>query len=790
MSECDPDMNLNVSNSNLIILKIEQSVFCVSNSTIEKELLKQPIMVSSTFNPFVYSEKEEIVSVQKIKKLQHLRLKDKRIIKVNDIFLDETFIEKFLNNFNTFELYNKRQTYFYRDENEFGITDNLFSAKAIPRTNIEPSLSVNERTLKFYENKEKEGNIILENVYTEKNERDENPIKYKCNEGERSNDMFGDDVTTYDNNTIIMYEEGNENTVFCYTIPELKKVMHQYLDKTYNSMFVEIDELPHEVVINIPYWGIFILYKDLLQLINNRVNTIKVKKVGTFGPNNIKYYKPYKGYRNDIFKGYNFEDELSVDPNFNFDNVHDDGEVRHRKRIMYYFDENYNKKSNVYATEWVKENINDVNPKPILDNYKDEPARVEYYESKNSENIENGDNKQNIKLQEWLINGEYGREAKGPHLIQYNDNNANSVLYTKWFSKDYNVNIPSVIEEYSDSKSENVFVTQLWFRNDILHRDSDLPAEIKEYKNGIPIYKKWFLNGKNTSPSGLAEERFYSNGKIKYQLYTYPNGYMKNDMFYDQNSKIGRDDDRPAITLYYLSDPKEPIIRRQEYYKDGLLHREHKENKYNQDYPAVVSYFNNSQIELKAFYTYGKLNRTQTDENGDVLPALIRYYENENKKEEKWFENNVNYNETGPSYIKYRNDQFNSIEQEEYTYPNGRTKKEINFSVDEKDNKYTEVVSFYDMPGDSMSKMAYYKNGQLHKDDDEPALSVYNEEHKEIKTAYYKNGKLNREGDLPAEIIRNKDGKKIEERWFKDGFPFREDNKPVIVLYDRNESPI
>jgi antitoxin component YwqK of YwqJK toxin-antitoxin module len=68
------------------------------------------------------------------------------------------------------------------------------------------------------------------------------------------------------------------------------------------------------------------------------------------------------------------------------------------------------------------------------------------------------------------------------------------------------------------------------------------------------------------------------------------------------------------------------------------------------------------------------------------------------------------------------------------------------------------------------NKTSYYKNGQLHRDDDLPAVEFSNgDKH------YYKNGQLHRDNDLPA--IEDTSGTKI---YYKNGKIHRDGDKPAV----------
>ena len=82
---------------------------------------------------------------------------------------------------------------------------------------------------------------------------------------------------------------------------------------------------------------------------------------------------------------------------------------------------------------------------------------------------------------------------------------------------------------------------------------------------------------------------------------------------------------------------------------------------------------------------------------------------------------------------------------------------------------------------------AWYKNGILHRENDEPAFIQYPYAVELIKKTWYKDGKCYRENDKPTHIIYHTDGEIHSERWVNEnGSPHRENDKPAIIRYDKN----
>ena len=80
----------------------------------------------------------------------------------------------------------------------------------------------------------------------------------------------------------------------------------------------------------------------------------------------------------------------------------------------------------------------------------------------------------------------------------------------------------------------------------------------------------------------------------------------------------------------------------------------------------------------------------------------------------------------------------------------------------------------------------YYKNGKLHRDDDEPAKTEIGGDIKIL--AHYKNGELHRDGDLPAKYVTGSDA--INDEYYYGGMLHRANNKPSVLIKNRDGDTI
>ena len=90
--------------------------------------------------------------------------------------------------------------------------------------------------------------------------------------------------------------------------------------------------------------------------------------------------------------------------------------------------------------------------------------------------------------------------------------------------------------------------------------------------------------------------------------------------------------------------------------------------------------------------------------------------------------------------------------------------------------------SFNNKPAHSDIKLdirRFYHNGQLHRDNDNPAIISYDNVSKGWNYYFYKNGQLHRDLDKPSTLLS--DGTQI---YYTNGKIHRDDNKPAVINSD------
>jgi antitoxin component YwqK of YwqJK toxin-antitoxin module len=87
----------------------------------------------------------------------------------------------------------------------------------------------------------------------------------------------------------------------------------------------------------------------------------------------------------------------------------------------------------------------------------------------------------------------------------------------------------------------NILYICIWKKNDIIHRDNNLPAYIEYYDSGKVREEMWYQKGK-------LDRSFQLPALVEY----YENGKIKKEEWY-QNGNFYRNNDLPASIAYYES---------------------------------------------------------------------------------------------------------------------------------------------------------------------------------------------------------------------------------------------
>jgi hypothetical protein len=141
----------------------------------------------------------------------------------------------------------------------------------------------------------------------------------------------------------------------------------------------------------------------------------------------------------------------------------------------------------------------------------------------------------------------------------------------------------------------------------------------------------------------------------------------------------------------------------------------------------------------------------------DNFPACITYWDDEIHK--AWYYNGAFHREHNKPACIISTD--NVILREEY-------KVHGKYHRDDNGPSYTSRM----MDG-TLIIQKWYKNGELHRDNDMPAVIDYRH-----RVEYYRNGRLHRDGDNPAYIDNG------EVFYYKDGILHRDNDEPAVISRD------
>lgn len=161
-------------------------------------------------------------------------------------------------------------------------------------------------------------------------------------------------------------------------------------------------------------------------------------------------------------------------------------------------------------------------------------------------------------------------------------------------------------------------------------------------------------------------------------------------------------------------------IKREEWRRDGLLHRDN-------DLPAKIRYHSDGVIMQQTWYQNGQRHR-EADQ-----PAKIRYYENKRLRLQRW-------------------------------YVNGRLHREQ--CAEDPERPATIYYNRSDAE-DVIESQVWYAHGFVHRDHDLPTVIVYTDGGSIAQEIWCSQGTIHRDHDLPAKITYAKDGS-VRMQWYQD----------------------
>ena len=694
--ECSNEIKENVFNNEVVLVKIENEILCFSVSFIKELIDQKPFLVKQLgeedetriFNdhPVNAVVKPSFFLRQKDGLQQILLLKD-------NIAVDHEFISSFQSGRNTFELSNPEVVWLFKDVKKYSVKTFLYKTKTIQRKNLLQNQEINEEIRSKLQD-----DYTMTRIKKETSISEPKTPRKKC----LNDSYFNADEIVFNENLIMIFQEGSPSNVYCYSINELERLIQAPIDQKKKK---ELDN--GAVIIKIDYTNLWIDIISLQMLIEKKVNTIMLsKREGNQGIYKYEYFIPIESSRKELFPDNDFSNEISASFELNQTEYHDDGEFRYRKRHSFYFDENTGEviPDRIYSTEWIRYNKNNINAY-LRHSYKDEPAYTQF------------DLNQHKIKEEYIY--EDGKDTIKRIISFYENGNKKE---EEWFdSKDNYLqrkdDLPNAIEYYENGNKK----IEEWYQNDMLNRDNDLPSAIHFYKNGNKKHEVWYNQGVviksilyyENETNKKQMERWYDEDKKSHRegdlpaVITYhENGNRKKDFFYnhgvliksiayynnetnkkqtekwlDEDKKLNREGDLPTVIFYYKNGNKE----RESWYKNNVLiksifysenEKKEKEEWYDEyknihregDLPAVIWYYENGTKERESWYKNGIYHRDDRDSNSENketnFPAIIEYYENGLYKRKQWYRNG-----------KLNRD--NNLPQDVFYYNNGRLQREM-----------------------------------------------------------------------------------------------------------------
>jgi len=173
-----------------------------------------------------------------------------------------------------------------------------------------------------------------------------------------------------------------------------------------------------------------------------------------------------------------------------------------------------------------------------------------------------------------------------------------------------------------------------------------------------------------------------------------------------------------------------------------------------------------SDVYCKTYYTDSDCSIIHRD--GD-LPALCIYNQDDELTVELWCQYGKVHRENGPAFKTY----YKGVVSRASWFRDGRLHRE--------DDEPASI--WYDQYGGIVSEN-WAVNDEFHREGNKPAIIRYYSD-SSIYNKWYKNGELHRENDKPADIQWAEDCKKVYyKKWFKNGQLHRENDQPAYIQYD------
>jgi hypothetical protein len=105
---------------------------------------------------------------------------------------------------------------------------------------------------------------------------------------------------------------------------------------------------------------------------------------------------------------------------------------------------------------------------------------------------------------------------------------------------------------------------------------------------------------------------------------------------------------------------------------------------------------------------------------------------------------------------------------------------ETNIIINKPNNKEIKITHYSDLDGITIE---YFKDGELHRDEDKPACINLTLTLNMISYEYFKNGKKHRDNDKPAETTFQSTGELTSHEFYQNGLLHRDDDKPATQFF-------
>lgn len=292
--ECVED---DYKNRNKIVIEVFNTHYCFSVEEVRSAIRKRPYYVHQISVLNEVTGTNYLLARQQLPQFQVIKLGEGEDV----LWLDYSFIELFNKNYNTFSVVEVNGNMLFKSElpGEFNIDADVYKVSLVPRNEFDA----------FPENEEIEEKFIFEeDSKTVILEEKEDPLKTIFLFRQSLDPFFNSQNIKYNNDLIIIYDESDIKTVFCYTFEELSKYFLNISTVSDDTASGRICIYENYIFVRLPLWNIRIEIFSLLNLLQGGMNTIRLYQMTL--DDDLVYYIALSSSRRVFFPDENIKNNI------------------------------------------------------------------------------------------------------------------------------------------------------------------------------------------------------------------------------------------------------------------------------------------------------------------------------------------------------------------------------------------------------------------------------------------------------------------------------------------------